>query len=98
MSESCKREFDYAYDTCIYGAQQKLMKETFNCTFKLFSNRGNTSVNEKLKECKIINITNNGSNKFHDILKHIDQGKQQNCINPKFKSVIRLVLIVLIAF
>ena len=78
MSEPCKQEFDHTYDSCIYGTQFKLTKETFNCTFKLLLHRANVSVNEQLEECKIINVTSSVSNKFRDILKNIAQGKQPN--------------------
>ena len=75
MSRPCKREFDYAYDSCIYGIKYKLLAETFNCTFALFGNNFNMSVNDHLEECKIIDVTRNGSDTFYDIIKDIYQGK-----------------------
>ena len=75
MSRPCNREFDYAYDRCIYGTKYKLMAERFNCTFALFVNSANIPPEEHLEECKLIDIARNGSTTFHDIIKDIGPGK-----------------------
>ena len=67
MSKSCKHQNDFIYDDCAYSENNKLLRETLNCS--LFGNiRSSNDRQQMAKECTLLDVSQSGQEAFRDIV------------------------------